>query len=128
MRALPGRYTGSDNDRNRVRAHRYQQRSDTSHLFINLPDLQTQIDVLERYLTDIYLVVTHKGHSMELADISGTLAEDMADIIVHGSINEACNYYGVTNVTAENPTPWYWNGRRETLEKPSIEKNGTPRG
>jgi hypothetical protein len=105
-----------DDDRNRVRAHRYQQRSDTSPLFIALPDLQTQIDVLERYLKDIYLVVTHNGHSMDLADSSSRLAWDMADIIVHGSINGACNYYGVTKVTDENRTPWYWNCRQASLE------------
>lgn len=106
-----------DEDRNRVRAHRYQQKRDTSDLFIVLPDVQGQIDIVRRYLGDLYLVITHKGHSMDLADSSGHLAEDMADIIVHGSINGACNYYGLPRKTEENPTPWYWYARKETLER-----------
>jgi hypothetical protein len=105
-----------DDDRNRVRAHRYQQRRDTSDLFIVLPDLQGQIDVMRRYLEDLYLVITHNGHSMDLADTSGNLAEDMADIIVHGSINAACNYYGLARKTEQNPAPWYWHERQETLK------------
>lgn len=108
-----------DEDRNRVRAHRYQQKRDTSDLFIALPDLQGQIDIMRRYLEDLYLVITHNGHSMDLADSSAHLAEDMADIIVHGSINEACNYYGLPRKTEENPTPWYWHAREQTLEHPT---------
>ena len=106
-----------DEDRNRVRAHRYQQKRDTSNLFIVLPELQGQIDVMRLYLEDLYLVITHNGHSMDLADSSGHLAEDMADIIVHGSINAACNYYGLPRKTKENPTPWYWHAREQTLER-----------
>jgi len=106
-----------DEDRNRVRAHRYQQKRDTSDLFIVLPDLQGQIDIVRHYLEDLYLVITHNGHSMDLADSSGHLAEDMADIIVHGSINEACNYYGLPRKTEENPTPWFWHAREQTLER-----------
>jgi len=108
-----------DEDRNRVRAHRFQQKRDTSHLFIVLPDLRQQIDVMRRYLEDLYLVLTHNGHSMDLADESGNLAQDMADVIVHGSINRACNYYGLPKKTEQNPTPWYWHARRETLERPT---------
>jgi hypothetical protein len=111
-----------DEDRNRVRAHRFQQKRDTSSLFIVLPDLQAQIDVMRRYLEDLYLIITHNGHSMDLADTSGNLAQDMADVIVHGSINAACNYYGVPKKTEQNVTPWYWHARRETLERP----NGHP--
>jgi hypothetical protein len=106
-----------DEDRNRVRAHRYQQRSDTSDLFIVLPDLQEQIDIMRRYLEDLYLVITHNGHSMDLANSSGHLAQDLADIIVHGSINGACNYYGLAQKTAQNPAPWYWHAREETLKR-----------
>jgi hypothetical protein len=105
-----------DDDRNRVRAHRYQQRRDTSDLFIVLPVLQGQIDIVRRYLEDLCLVVTHNGHSTDLADSSGHLAQDMADIIVHGSINSACNYYGLPRKTEQNPTPWYWHAREKTLE------------
>lgn len=105
-----------DADRNRVRAHRYQQKQDTSKLFIVLPDLQKQIDIMTSYLEDLYLVVTHNGHSMDLADESINLAADMADIIVHGSINGACNYYGMAKKTEPDPAPWYWHAREETLK------------
>lgn len=87
----------------------------TSNLFIVLPDLNGQIDIVRRYLEDLYLV-THNGHSMDLADSSGHLAEEMADIIEHGSINVACNYYGLPRKTGENPTPWYWHARKQTLD------------
>jgi hypothetical protein len=105
-----------DDDRNRVRAHRYQQRSDTSDLFIVLTDFQGQLDIIRQYLEDLYLVITHNGHSMNLADESGHLAEDMADIIVHGSINAACTYYGMSKVTPENQAPWYRIAREKTLK------------
>ncbi len=116
-----------DADRNRVRAHRYQQKTDTSKLFIVLPNLQGQIDIVRRYLSDLYLVITHNGHSMDLAQVSGNLAEDMADIIVHGSINEAVNYYGVTRQTSANPTPWYWHARSDTLKKRAPRRAKHPR-
>lgn len=49
------------------------------------------------------------------------VARDLADVIVHGSINEAVNYYGMAKKTEENPVPWYWHAREETLKGPEGE-------
>jgi hypothetical protein len=104
-----------DADRNRVRAHRYQQEKDTSRFFLGLPKLRRQIDFMSLYLRRMYLIVTHSDFSMELAFAGSGVAPDLADIIVHGSINAAVNYYRVVQPTKSNPTPWYWHARRKTL-------------
>ncbi len=92
-----------DSDRNRVRAHRYEQESDTSKLFIVLPDLQGQIDIVQRYLHGLYLIVTNIHYSMDMSFAAGPehLSKDLADVIVHGSINGAVSYYGMAKKTPE---------------------------
>lgn len=121
--ALCGRFIKEtlplDRDRNQVRAHRFEHEGrDTSKLFIELPALQGQIDVVGAYLKTLYLVVTHHGHSMDLnfGDPNG-FAKDFADLIVHGSINGAVEYYGLAKETPDNPRPWYWYARRETMKR-----------
>lgn len=106
-----------DHDRNRVRAHRYQQKVDTSKFFIPLPHLQTQIRLLERYLSKLYLIVTHGQFSMTHSFLrAGSLPRDIADIVVHGSINAAATYYGVTKRKSDTSPLWYSEARAMTLK------------
>jgi hypothetical protein len=108
-----------DRDRNRVRAHRYQRdHQDTSH-FINLPDWTKQIETIERYLKNLHLALTECGTSTSGAFMgaTGTTHEDLADILVHGSINMATIAYGVApeEATPTDPAPWYWAKRKAVL-------------
>jgi hypothetical protein len=115
-----------DADRNRIRAHRYENRGkDVTKLFVSLPDLKDQIDLMWSYLQRLYLILTNRGYSDQLhvGNAEGT-AKDLADLVMHGSINMAVTYYGMAEVTSENPYPWYWKAREDTL-KPSGPNNGS---
>ncbi|MFY0526126.1 hypothetical protein ACN28I_24260 [Archangium gephyra] len=114
-----------ERDRNRVRAHRYERHFDARH-FQSLGDLQGQLDIFERLLGDLYLVLTRNAFIFHLnfhASTEGT-AEDLADIMVHGSINSAVNAYGVARKTNKNPVPWYYFHRRRFFESPSEPTEG----
>lgn len=108
-----------DRDRNRVRAHRYQRGHGDTRFFIELPDLGGQIDVLDRYLRNLHLALTDYGTSTSTSFMyaTGTTHEDLADIIVHGSINRATLAYGLAldKPVADAPTPWYWAKRKSAL-------------
>ena len=110
-----------DKDRNHVRAHRYEHRPFDRHRhFQPLTALQSQLELFEHLLGDLYLVLTRNSYHLELkfqASNSRT-ADDLADIMVHGSINAAANEYGLAQKTAENPVPWYYAHRQRFLEAP----------
>jgi len=109
-----------DRDRNRVRAHRYQRGNrDTTHLFIALPDLASQIDVVQRLLADLYLIVHNGSFAMAMTfacDPTGT-AESLADLLVHGTINRATLAYGAvaSEPTETDQRPWYWAKREAAV-------------
>ncbi|HEX3694520.1 MAG TPA: hypothetical protein VH374_03935 [Polyangia bacterium] len=119
-----------DRDRNRVRAHRYQRGShDTTHLFIPLPDLVSQIGVVERLLADFYLIVHNGSFAMEMTfacDPTGT-AESLADLLVHGTINRATLAYGAvpTEPSGADDRPWYW-AKREAVIQGRVEPRNIP--
>jgi|GEM_PF-3277147 len=110
-----------DDDRNRVRAHRYQRSAkDTSHLFIALPDLAKQIDVMEAWLADLYLALRGgKIHLESSFAFAGSTPEDLVDILVHGSINHATLVYGLapSDPNYNEDLPWYWAKRAAALKK-----------
>jgi hypothetical protein len=117
-----------DADRNRVRAHRYENRGkDVTKLFVSLPDLKDQIDLMWSYLYRLYLILTNRGYSDELrvGDPKGT-AKDLADLVTLGSINMAVTYYGMAEVTPQNPHPWYWKAREDALKVPASEPGVEP--
>ena len=104
-----------------VRAHRYQRGSqDTTHLFIPLPDLASQIAVVERLLADLYLIVRNGSFAMKMTfacDPTGT-AESLADLLVYGTINRATLAYGAVPAepTAADDRPWYWAKREAAVQ------------
>ena len=110
-----------DRDRNRVRAHRYQRGHGDPKFFIDLPDLGAQIDVLDRYLKNLHLALTECGTSTSTSFIyaTGTTHEDLADVLVHGSINRATLAYGLASEkpVPADPTPWYWAKRKSALAR-----------
>jgi len=109
-----------DRDRNRVRAHRFERGShDTTHLFIPLPDLAGQIEVVQEMLADLYLALTCGRFHMETTfafDPEGT-AQSLADLLVHGTINRATLAYGLApkEGSKQDPAPWYWAKRGHRL-------------
>jgi hypothetical protein len=118
-----------DEDRNRVRAHRYARNNlNTGHLFIPLPELAGQIDTVARYVADLYLAITgnDSGTDLEFSGGSDGTAADLADLIVHGSINSATLAYGLApqDETPDDPTPWYWAKRQSALATTGV---GRPR-
>ena len=116
-----------DGDRNRVRAHRYQRGHGDPKFFIDLPDLAGQIDVLDRYLKNLHLALTEYGTSTSTSFMyaTGTTHEDLADVLVHGSINRATLAYGLASdkPVADDPTPWYWAKRKSAL---GLENDARP--
>ena len=95
---------------------------EVSKLFVSLPDLKDQIDLMWSYLYRLYLVLTNRGYHGELSvgDPEGT-AKDLADLVTHGSVNRAVTYYGMAEVTPEKPHPWYWKARENALKVPPPE-------
>ena len=118
-----------DKDRNHVRAHRYEHRPFDRHRhFQPLPAHQDQLDLFEQLLGDLYLVLTRNSYHLELrfqASHSRT-AHDLADLMVHGSINEATRAYGVVRKCPDNPVPWYYFHREKFFDTPSEPQNSEP--
>jgi hypothetical protein len=114
-----------DRDRNWVRAHRFEhQERDTSAAFIELPDLQEQITIMERYLHDLYLLITHGGFHMDLPlGNEQEFADDFSDLIVHGSISSAMSYYEKAGPSENPPPQWYWLARRQALERLGLVRD-----
>jgi hypothetical protein len=84
-----------------------------------LRGLKTQIEALETYLADLHLVITSGSFAMDMNFNASpkTAGEDLADIIVHGSINRATLAYHLTPERPEPdaPAPWYWAKRQVAL-------------
>jgi hypothetical protein len=112
-----------DDDRNRVRAHRYEKTSkETNHLFIPLPDLAAQMETMERYISELYFVSTgnnfHMSTTFSYSD--DETARDLADLIVLGSINRATQDFGLAaNRREPGARSWYWKRRADFLEVPA---------
>ena len=118
-------------DRNRVRAHRYEQAyaTDGRRFVQDLSGMKQQVQVFEQYLTDIYFVLTpgsvYMMNAMRYGNVKRT-AEDFADIIVHGSIHRATLAYGVVTPPASGERPsWYYLKRRDRIE--ATEDGGVVR-
>lgn len=99
-----------DRDRNHVRAHRYEHRQGDRNRYFCSPDaVGEHLKVMESYLVDLYLVLTLGDYhaTLDFNSSAKHVAKDLADLIVHGSINRAANVYGMSERTETNPVPWY---------------------
>lgn len=117
----------TDADRNRVRAHPFERSFDASY-YQSIAEVEEQIGVFERYLGDLYLVLTKVAfimHPPVLATAEHT-AKDVADLIVLGSINEAVFRYGVSSRDLSNQDRWYWLCRQR-FSSPGIASRGSRR-
>jgi hypothetical protein len=109
-------------DRNRVRAHRYEEDSNAgAKYFQTLSQVEAQLQVFERYFNDLFLVLTKGSYDMRplvAANPEGT-ARDLGDLILLGSINWAVIRYGLVpeRVPFDDPPPWYWYRRKEFYER-----------
>jgi hypothetical protein len=109
----------TDRDRNRVRAHRYEEASkDAHHLAQTLTDVESQIRVFETYFNELYFSLTAGWFLMRPVGSPNPerTAQDLADIIVLGSINRAVVHYGVADATARNEG---YSVRRERFYSPA---------
>jgi hypothetical protein len=109
-------------DRNKVRAHRYEHHASLDP-FLPPTKVQEQIKVFERYLGDLLFLTNRSQHAMNwpVPGDAGTTAEDLADIIVFGSINLATLGYGmVPRKHGEGPSRWYWYHRKSFYESGHI--------
>jgi hypothetical protein len=113
------------NDRNRVRAHRYEEASNGSAAYFQtLGQVEAQIQVFERYFNDLFLVLAKGSYEMTplvAANAEGT-ARDLADLILLGSINWAVIRYGLVPEKAApgDLPPWYWHRRKEFYERGGL--------
>jgi hypothetical protein len=78
-----------------------------------------QIEVVEQRLADLYLALHCASFAMEGTfsyDPSGT-AQSLADLLVHGTINEATLAYGLAPKESytHDQTRWYWAKRAAAL-------------
>jgi hypothetical protein len=105
----------TEDDRNRFRAHRFETAD--VRFFQSLPQLEQQLGVFQQYLAALHHVLTRNSMSFDLqwaTSAPGPVARDLADMMVLGSVNRACNQYGVPPKPSEdNPRPWYWSARNQ---------------
>lgn len=119
-----------EDDRHKVRAHRYaghHDPEDVNAAFLPLDQVAAQIDVFERYLNDLLFLVDRCHHAMNTFGNAKTTAEDIADLIVHGSINRATIEYGMApkqGLIVEGDPPWYWYHRRQFYEEGRLVSPG----
>ena len=100
-----------------------------------MPDLEAQINIVERLLADLYLIFRNGSFAMQMTfgcDAAGT-AESLADLLVHGTINRATLAYEVvpSEPSISDRTPWYWSKReamipRELTKRDSHQVLGEP--
>lgn len=110
-----------DKDRNHIRAHRYEYRPFDRNKYFCPPDAVSEhLKVIEKYLVDLYFVITWGTYYATLDFNSGAkhVAEDLADLIVHGSIGRAVDACGMSRKSEDNPRLWYWYHRKTLLEGP----------
>lgn len=110
----------TDLDRNRVRAHRYENdQRDASALRQSLHQISEQVAVFEKYLNQLFLVLTPGGqHDMRAIRVSGdprSTANDLADIMVWGSISQAARKYGAVPAGANGRSESYFSCRNRFL-------------
>jgi hypothetical protein len=109
-------------DRNRVRAHRFEEAArNAARFFQPLAQVEVQFGVFERYLKDLYFVL-EPGTSYlmdvpRLADPDKT-ADDLADLMTLGSIDQSTIRYGLVAETGhyDSEPPWYWFRRQQFFE------------
>ncbi len=112
----------TNHDRNRVRAHRYEDASkEGAKYFQTLGQVEAQIHVFERYFNDLFLVLTKGSYAMTplvAANVEST-ARDLADLILLGSINWAVIRYGLVpeKAATDGPPHWYWFLREEFYKR-----------
>jgi len=104
----------TDRDRNRARAHRHERSFDLTHRQ-DLDQVEQQVKVFDRYLSDLYLILTKSQHHMHLETEANVedAANDMADLLIHGSINYATLEFGVVRRDPPEQDRYYWLRRRE---------------
>ncbi len=109
-------------DRNRVRAHRYEGAFEVKHRQ-DLAQVQQQVEVFDRYLGDLYLVLTRSQHHMHLATMANVedAATDITDLLLHGSINYATLEFGVVRPELAPQPSYYWLKRKEYYERAETE-------
>jgi hypothetical protein len=107
-------------DRNKARAHRYEEKpAAAAQHFQTLEQVQQQVEIFGRYLHAMCLILTGGSYAMDSPGFRWNLeatAQDLADLIVIGSINDAVVRYGV--VTDERDmTMRYWFKRKKFLDE-----------
>jgi hypothetical protein len=113
-------------DRHKVRAHRYAGHhgsDDVKAAFLSLDKVAAQIEVFKRYLNDLLFLVSKSRHAMNTFGNAETTAEDVADLIVYGSINWATIEYGMApkqGIFVEGVPPWYWYYRKKFYEDRAL--------
>jgi hypothetical protein len=117
----------TDRDRNRVRAHRYERAFDPKHRQ-DLREVEQQVGVFERYLGDLFAVLTksqYSFHAPTWANVDNA-ATDVADLIVVGSINQATLEYGVVGAEPLETDRLYWLKRQQFYEqiKGQVSEDG----
>jgi hypothetical protein len=102
-------------DRNRVRAHRYEGASRDPSFFQTIPSVESQIGVFEQYLNDLYAVTENGMYSMEppLRASPHTTAQDLVDLVQHGSIDEATRVYGAIEENPKEPLRTFFHFLRD---------------
>lgn len=115
-----------EDDRNKVRAHRFaghHEAHDVKAAFLPIDMVAAQIKVFERYLNDFLFLVSKSHHAMNTFGNAGGTAEDVADLIVYGSINSAAIEYGMApkgGIRVEGDLPWYWYYRKKFYKDRSL--------
>jgi len=107
----------TDRDRNRVRAHRHERAYDPKHRQ-DLREVDQQVGVFERYLGDLYAILTRSQYSFDTPTCADpeNAATDVADLIMLGSINHATLEYGLVRAQPLEEDRLYWLKRQQFYE------------
>lgn len=98
------------NDRNKARAHRYEELPDVAaKYFQSLEQVGQQVEVFEKYFRAVAMVVDLAYHPMDSPMFSANIdetARDFADVMLLGGIDDATVRYGL--VDADGGDERYW--------------------
>jgi hypothetical protein len=95
-------------------------------VLLNLPELATLFEGIEAIINGIRLIGTRSSYMYNapvLADVERT-AEDLVDLVLHGSINMAFNRF--SEAAGGNRRPYYWELRASYYKQaPRTDGDGS---
>jgi hypothetical protein len=103
------------NDRNKTVAHMYEHKAQLSRRLLTPRGYATVFKRVESLLNDIRVVVDNSSRAYSnLSWVnSKTVAEDLVDMILSGTISQVLYDFGIQDRLEQAQAPYYWQSRAE---------------